>query len=81
MASTEEENKAQCRRTYAGLLQDREEAGNPVRGTGKQGAAAPCRSARCPRFPLSLPPQAVKRDFATALRTYEEMFQISPKYA
>ncbi len=44
-----------------GLLQDRQKA-------GVQGAAAPWRSARCPRTLLiSLPPQAAIRYFATAL--------------
>jgi len=44
-----------------GLLQDRQKA-------GVQGAAAPWRSARCPRTLLiSLQPQAAIRYFATAL--------------
>ncbi len=71
--------------TRAGLLQDRElagipapQAGCPVWGAGKQGAASPLTErdskrawgALSPRlFPLSLSPKAAKKDFATALST------------
>lgn len=44
---------------YAGMVQAREEA-------GVQGATTPWRSARCPRSPITLPPQAAIKDISTA---------------
>jgi hypothetical protein len=56
------------RRGCTGLLQDREEAGNPVWGTGKQGAASPLTEREAGSLgnflgsppPFSLSPKAAK---------------------
>jgi predicted nuclease of restriction endonuclease-like RecB superfamily len=57
----------------AGLLQEREEAGNPVWGTANQGAAGPLAEREvASRSPISLPPQAAKKSLATTLPLQDE---------